>query len=186
MNPEAAAILGATIAAIVALFVALLNSWRQSKLEHEKWLRAREDETDKEFRLAIADLTKKIVQGTHQIIWLAWKAKNEPTNLKEEDFVMYDKQMAEIFPEIVGARIMVAALNQNVHSDITPFVRRLYALDEEVAKARILFRETPEKGSETLAACYDKTIEFDGELLMRVTDVVGLSRQGDSSVASGT
>ncbi|MDT4895518.1 MAG: hypothetical protein QOH25_595 [Acidobacteriota bacterium] len=177
MNPQTAAIFGAAIAAIVALSVALYNSWRQSKLEYEKWLRAREDQTDKEFRLAVADLTKKIVQGTHRIIWLAWKAKNEPTNLTEEDFIMYDKQMAEIFPDIVGSRIIVAALNQKVHIEITPFVRRLYALDEEVAKARILFRETPEKSTATLAACYDKTIKFDSELLVRVTDIVDLSRK---------
>jgi hypothetical protein len=179
MNPQTAAILGAAIAAIVALSVALYNSWRQSKLEDEKWLRAREDQTDKEFRLAVADLTKKIVQGTHRIIWLAWKAKNEPTNLTEDDFITYDKEMAEIFPDIVGSRIIVAALNRKVHIEITPFVRRLYALDEEVAKARILFKETPEKGTATLADCYDKTINFDSDLLMRVTDIVGLNRKED-------
>lgn len=177
MNPQTAAIFGAAIAALVALFVALYNSWRQSKLEYEKWLRAREDETDKEFRLALADLTRKIVQGTHRIIWLAWKAKNEPKNLTEEDFILYDRQMAEIFPDIVGARVIVAALNRQVHAEITPFVRGLYSLDEEVAKARILFKQMPEKGTDQLVNCLDRTIKFDGELLERVTDIGGLRRK---------
>lgn len=151
MNQQTAVILGAAIAALVAFCVALYNSRRQSKLEYEKWLRTREDQIDKDFRLAVADLTRKIAQGTHQIIWLAWKAKNEPTNLTEEDFVMYDKKMGELFPDIVGSRIIVAALNRKVHDEITPFVKRLYILDEEVAKARILFRKMPEKSIATLA-----------------------------------
>jgi hypothetical protein len=160
VNQQTAAILAAAIAALVALSVALYNSRRQSNLEYEKWLRTREDQIDKDFRLAVADLTRKIVQGTHQIFWLAWKAKHEPTYLTEEDFIMYDKRMAELFPDMVGSRIIVAALNQKVHTDMTPFISRLYDLDEEIAKIRILFREPPEKGTATLADCYDKATKL--------------------------
>lgn len=177
MNSPTAAILGAAIAAFVAFVVALYNGSRQSKLESERWLRAREDEADREFRVAVADLTRKIAQGNHRIVWLAWKARNEPASLTDDDFRMYDEQMAELFPDIVGSRVIVAALNKQVHAEISHFVNDLYSLDARVARARNLFKATPEKGRETLIEIYDETVTADARLLEKVTSVVGMGRK---------
>ncbi|MBW4571886.1 MAG: hypothetical protein KME31_28895 [Tolypothrix carrinoi HA7290-LM1] len=91
MNEPVAVIIGAAIAAISGLSVALLTSWRQSRLEYDKWLRAkaddnnrwlqlREDDRQKDIRLAIVELTKKLSIGLHVMTWFTWKAKFTSTN----------------------------------------------------------------------------------------------------------
>jgi len=180
MNQQTAVILAAAIAAAIAaiatLFVTLYNNKRQSKLEYEKWIRTREDQIDKEFRSAIAELSRKIVVGSHRIIWLAWKAKNDPTGLKEEDFLTYDKNMGDVFPDIVGARVLVSAFNRQAHNEITPFVRVLYDLDEKVAHATKSFKDSPKASIEALEKLYDETVKFDSKFLEMITDITGLNR----------
>ena len=165
------------IAAFAGLSVALITSWLQSKLEYKKWIRTREDAIDKEYRSAIAELARKMVVGSHRIIWLAWKAKYDPAELKEEDFLAYDKNMGDLFPDIVSARVLVSAFNRQVHSEVTPFVRALYDLDEKVAHAAKTFKDAPQESIEALEKLYDETIKFDSKFLEMITDITGLNRK---------
>src|ERR1044071_4725017 len=163
MGEKTIIIITALIAAFAGLSVALITSWLQSKLEYKKWIRTREDVIDKEFRSAIAELSRKMVVGSHRIIWLAWKAKHDPEGFKEEDFLTYDKNMGDVFPDIVGARVLVSAFNRQAHNEITPFVRALYDLDEKVAHAAKLFKNAPQISIEALEKLYDETIKFDSK-----------------------
>ncbi|WP_407890615.1 hypothetical protein [Scytonema sp. NUACC26] len=48
------------IAAFSGLFAALLTSWRQSHIEYDKWLRARDDENNKWLQLREDERRKDI------------------------------------------------------------------------------------------------------------------------------
>jgi len=84
------ALIGA-ISGILGGFLAGKQQGRQQlELEHRKWLLVREDDLAKEARLAVADLTRKIASGIHEIVWLAWKAKYFPRQLTQKDILKYD------------------------------------------------------------------------------------------------
>lgn len=181
------AIMGALVGAFTGILIALLTNWQQSRVEYQKWLRtkedeqqrwmqAREDEVVKDLRLAIAELTKKLAIGAHTMGWLTWKAKYDSANLTEEDIVDYNKKMQALFIEIVGARILVAALDKDIHTQMKPIIERLYILDGEIASKSALFKSSPQESIMALAKCNDIQAQLVTDLLERATELIGLEQ----------
>lgn len=171
MDPTTASLIGAGIGALAGITGGWLNGWRQSKLENEKWLRSRQEAIEKDTRLALADLTKKIAAGIHAMAWLAWKAKIEPTRLSENDLTTYDVTMNTLFPDIVGSRVALAALSKEIHAQISPLIQRLYDLDVKIAETAALYRNSPSEGSKELAEFLSETSRFDKIFLEEVTRI---------------
>lgn len=174
MDGATASLIGAAIGAISGLGGGYLAGRRQMQLEREKWLRSRKDEHEKALRLAVAELTRKLAAGTHAIAWLTWKAKNAPTELTEQDLSVYNKEMKTLFPDIVGSRVVVVALDKEVHTKMTPLILKLYSLDEQVARAAMLFEDARSDCITALAHYYDVDLDLDKELLTKVTEIMGL------------
>jgi len=174
MDATMASLIGTAIGALSGLAGGYLAGRRQSQLEYEKWRREREDNLEKDIRSAVAELTKKLAAGIQAIGWLTWKAENYPTKITEDDLANYDNDMKTLFPDIVGSRIAVAALNRETHTKMTPLVNELYSLDAQVAKATMTFKDSQEGGCKALADCYGKSRQFNDEFLEKVTEIVGL------------
>ena len=171
MDSTTASLIGAGLGALAGLAGGWLNGWRQSKLEYEKWTRARQDTIEKETRLALADLTKKIAAGINAIAWVTWKAKNEPERFSENDLTTYDTTMKTLFPDIVGSRVTLAALSKEVHDQVSPLLTKLYRLDVQTTNAAAVYRKTALEGTEALAECLSEVSKFDESLLNEVTRI---------------
>jgi hypothetical protein len=174
MDATAASLIGTAIGAISGLGGGYLAGRRQTQLEREKWVRSRNDEHEKTLRLALAELTRKLAAGTHAIAWLTWKAKYASTELTEGDLSVYNKDMKALFPDIVGSRIVVVALDKEIHTKITPLILNLYSLDAQVARAGMLFKGARSDCIKAIAQYYEAVLEFDKELLTKVTETMGL------------
>ncbi len=174
---------GTALGAAIALVGVLLTGWRQARIEEDKWRRSKKDELQKETRLAAAELTRGLAAGIHAVAWCSWKARYEPDDLKEEDFAAYDREIKGLFPTIVGARIVLAALNENIHRQMTPFVKELYSLDKELAEASALFRKSREEGLKAVEVCYQHANVFDKGLLEQVSKIVNVSDLANASQA---
>ncbi|HWM90997.1 MAG TPA: hypothetical protein VN493_09540 [Thermoanaerobaculia bacterium] len=166
---------GTMLGAAIALAGVLFTGWLQANLEKRKWKRSKADELEKETRLATAELTRGIAAGIHAVAWCSWKARYEPDDLKEKDFALYDREIKGIFPEIVGSRVVLAALDRTLHEQMTPFVKELYQLDKELAKASALFRKSREEGIRAVDVCYSHANLFDKKLLSEVSKIVNMS-----------
>lgn len=171
MDPTTASLIGAGIGALAGLAGGWLNSWRHSKLEYEKWTRSRRDAIEKDTRLALADLAKKIAAGIHAMAWLAWKAKIEPSRLSQDDLTTYDTTMNTLFPDIVGSRVALAALSKEIHDQISPLIQQLYDLDVKIAKTSSLYRDSVSEGTQALANFLSETSKFDEVFLKEVTRI---------------
>jgi len=176
-------LMGTVLGATIALVGVLITGWRQAKLEENKWRRSRKDERQKETRLAAAELTRGLAAGIHAVAWCSWKARYEPDDLKEKDFAAYDREIKGLFPTIVGARIVLAALNENMHQQMTPFVKELYSLDRELAEASVLFRRSRDEGLKAVEACYQHAHVYDKMLLEQVSRIVNVSSPESASPA---
>lgn len=174
MDATIASLIGTAIGALVGLAGGFLTSRQQTRLEYLKWVRTKEDEYEKEVRLAVAKLTKKLAAGTQAISWFTSKAQIEPAKLTENDLLAYDNTIQALYLDIVSSRIVVAALNKEIHAKMTPLVDELYSLDIRVAKAAALFRNSQQQeGIKELANCSDITSQFEDELIERVTEIIG-------------
>lgn len=183
MDAVTAGLIGTGIGALTGIAGGWLNGWRQSKIEHEKWIRSKQDTIEKDTRLALADLIKKLAAGIHAIAWLTWKAENEPDNLSENDLSAYDSTLQSLFPDIVGSRVVLAALSRETHEQVSPLVNQLYVFDVRIGKAAALYRNSMPEGIKALAACHHDCLQFDKVLLDEVTkintpEMVTLKRRG--------
>jgi len=176
MDATIASLIGTAIGALAGLAGGFFTARQQSKLEEQKRLRAKEDEYEKEVRLAVADLTKKLAAGTQAISWFTSKAKSEPARFTENDLLAYDNTMLSLYPDVVSSRIVVAALNKEIHAKMTPIVDKLYFLDSLVVKAAVIFRNSQQEGIKELANCCDLISQFESELIERVTEIISLEK----------
>src|SRR5262245_15820676 len=101
MDTALVGILVALIGLVAGLLGGYLTARQQARLEERKWRVARQDELEKEIRLAAAEVTRKVVSAVQAISWLAWKAKYQPDQIDNDDITAYDKKISELFSEIM-------------------------------------------------------------------------------------
>ena len=59
----------------------------------------------------------------------------------------YDLEIHSLLGEIVGARVVLAALSPGMHDLLSPLIDRLYDLDVHMGEAKRTFEEDRAKGS---------------------------------------
>lgn len=176
-----AGLIGAAIGALSGIGGGYLTSKLQARTEREKWLRSRRDEQEKNLLLAVAELAKKLAVGTHTIAWFTWKAKSVPDELGRHDVATYNKDMKGLFPEIVGSRAVVVALDKIADKKVSHLITRLYALDVIVASAALQIEEDKTAALHNLAWCYDEALKLDEELLTTVSVIMRLDSASNSA-----
>jgi hypothetical protein len=125
---------GTLIGAALAFTGVLWANRRQARLEDVKWERSKKDELLKNVRLAAAELSKKIATGAQAMTWLLWVAKYEPASLNERELSSYDREMKSLYSELVGAEVVLAALDKNLYAKLKPLVNDLHKLDQKIAE----------------------------------------------------
>jgi hypothetical protein len=193
IDKETATLIAAALAALVAIMNTFLTAWRQSRLEREKWQRARndemqkwqllrQDEAAKAIRIAVADVARLLASGAQAVSWLTWNGVHAPDVVTEKDFDTYNQTMKSLFPQIVGAHLLLVALDKTTDETINPLVRELYILDEDVAKAGLLFSKSATEGTAALAACFSACNNYFDSLHNRFKNLL----KGDPSVVMTT
>jgi len=147
------------------------------KSERAEWLEtfknqmAKKNEEAKNIRLAVADVAKKIAAGIHSIAWLCWAAKHTPNEVTEKNLRAYDEEIHLILSELVGSRVILAALDNNTHSVLSPLMDKLYQLDVQVGDAKALYATSTKEGLDALGRLHGASLQFDKELLKAVTNL---------------
>jgi len=172
---------GTFIGAALALTGVLWTNNRQKRIEDVRWERSRKDELLKQVRLAVADLAKRVAAGAQAMTWLLWISKYEPANLTEKDISAYDREMKSLYSDLVGAEVVLAALDKNLFAKMKPLVNDLYKLDQGIAEHTRQFRatkEAPDKNLETakrLGELYLAAYKLQTTIPTAVLDSVGHS-----------
>lgn len=187
IDKETATLIAAALAALVAIINTFWTGLRQTKLEREKWDRARndesekwkllrQDEADKAVRLALAEVARLLASGAQAISWLTWKGVHAPDLITTRDFDTYNKTINALLPQIVGAHLLLVALDETTDETINPLVGGLYGLDQEVGKAGILFVKSSSEGIAALIACNTASDNYFRSLHERFKNVLGENR----------
>lgn len=152
-------------------FLEILKSERSELLEVFKNKLNKNDESERVLRLAVADISKKIASGSHIICWLCWYARYSPREVSEDSFITYEKEMHALQTDLVGLRVVLAALDREIHTILSPFIDRLYKMDVEVGLSKTLYLEKREEGLKMLGEIHSKSLSFDKDLLNTVTNL---------------
>lgn len=103
----------AILAAVISILNVIFNSWSQSKLENQKWVQARQDDANKNLRMAIIEMARKLATANQLVQFLTWKAKFEPKNLSTTDIDGYDAGMKVLLPDLMTSELTVAAMDKD-------------------------------------------------------------------------
>lgn len=155
MDAAVAGLIGAAIGAVAGFTGTVLTALLQFRLEQRKWLRNREDLAHKEFRLAIAELTKTMSSAMHSMTWLTWTASQDMGVINKEIISSYDAEMHKLFPDLWGILAVIAALDKDTHYHLEPLVERITKIDAQIAKATLLFKDSDSSEcKKALAECF--------------------------------
>jgi len=171
LDKETATLVAAAIAATAALTNTVISAWRQSRLEERKWQRTRSDELDKwkqqrqddadaSLRSAIASLGQQLAACIQAISWFTWKAEKAPDSLVPAEIEKYDVDMKALLPPLVGAHLLVVALDPTKDTAIKPLVKTAYVLDARTALAATKLVDSRKEALADLRKCYADSEEF--------------------------
>lgn len=153
---------------LLAVVVLLAGYKLNQALEGVKSRMSREQEFARTVNTAVVDLTKKLASGSHLVSWIAWSATQDDGALERDDFVAYDRDMRTLMSDLVGLQVALAAVSRKSHEVLSPYAERIYALDEELGKARELYKTGDDwkvaHARIILRDCYYRAIIFDRQL----------------------
>jgi len=182
MNIDAAiaGLIGAAIGAISSLMGALLGGWQQSRIERQRWFRARDDKLIHDLQLAIVELTRKLAAGIHSMQWFMWIAVYQPEKFSVEQFNEklqgYNNEVHSLFPELTGSLMVIAALDKDMYNRMSPLVDEFMELDWQIAMIAVSQDDSFSKSVEALASCYSKVNEYKKRLHECVSEIIGIRK----------
>lgn len=141
------------------------------KIEEFKSRLLMESESQRNLRAAVAEVAKRLAAASHCICWTTWPPKYAPRTFKKEDLDKYDREIHLLLSEIVGARVVLAALSPNVHDQLSHLVDRLYDLDVRMGEAKSALSEDPERGTAALANIHSAAGKLEDDLLRTVAEL---------------
>jgi hypothetical protein len=171
MNDALVSLLVAAIGLASGLLGAYVAGRQQARLEEAKWRAARQDELDKEKRIAVAELCRKIVVMVQSAQWLAWYAKHQPSRISDVDMKEYDKKTSQLLPDIMSSLVIVSALDSHKFTLMSQIVSEVIILDEKISKAMIQLASSRDEGIEAMANCLPDFIFFWDSLNRTVADM---------------
>ncbi len=172
MDPALTGLIGAGIGGLVGLIGAVLNSRQQQSLEDQRWRRARQEAVLQELKVEMAGFARTLAAVLHAMEWLTWIAREHPERITGERLMAYHGELNRLWPELTGASIVIAALNQDVYRNLAVLIEKLRQLDLQIGEAALVYEDSPDTCSRALAACYEDTITFDRELPAAVADMI--------------
>jgi len=172
IDAPTATLLGALVGAASGITGGLITVWLQLRLERAKWPKAREDALVQDLREAIQQLTVRMAAALHSMCWLTWIAEERVSRITVERIKSYDDELHKLLPEIMGFLSMVAALDKDAYTRLSPIADKIYEVDYEIGQASLLFEESPSEGGIALARCYRKASFVERQLPKQIADIV--------------
>jgi hypothetical protein len=172
-----AALIGALVA-LGGVFTAQLVS---IALAERRTLETRQDDIVKETRLAVAELTRSMAAAIQAMAWFTAIAANTPDKLTQEDILDYDKEIKELLPNIVGALLIVSALDNEISDQLSPFMQEIYRVDGAIGAASREFTTSPEQSAKRIKYLYAAAVlPLYSKLPQRVSGIAGLQSIGEN------
>jgi hypothetical protein len=153
-------ILVAVTSLISGIIGAGLTARYQIRLEEKKWQINRQDALDKEKRLAVAELCRRLVELIQEAGSLTWYAKNHPARIRLTDIKKYEKASNLLLPQIMSLLVVVSTLDGTFYKSMNILVQKAYEIDLVVSRGIIVLSESRIDGLAAMAQCHPKVKAF--------------------------
>jgi hypothetical protein len=162
---------GAMIGVPVLVIGFLINR----NLEAFRSKQERRLDASKNVRQAMADLAKHLASCIHSITWLCWSVQHSPAAIRG-NIKAYNTEMHKQLSDLMAARVILAAQDNEKYNVLAPLMTRMFALDSKVAKvvAGCLSLHPLQEAAaqKELLNCHVEAVEMDKELLKTVSGML--------------
>lgn len=170
-----AAVVGAAVGALAGIVGFAFAGWRQSKLESEKWSRAREDRARSDTRNAVAALAKTLASTAHSMMWASFKVLTAG-KASHETLASFEVEFHAEVSDLVAAQMNLAALDFALYEKVTPFISQAIAMGADThAALKAAMEKTPD-AEDQLRACNQDALNLIKDVPKKVAGLLG-SRQ---------
>lgn len=135
MSNSESTVLGAVIAALSLLVVAVISAVGTLRQEQRRRREERKETERLEIRRRAADVFTLMFAMQHEIEWITWHAANDPAALNPHMVDNYHRTIHTTYPKLLGAMAVVCAFDEELFHRLKPLTDDLYKLDIEVALA---------------------------------------------------
>ncbi|MDM0105711.1 hypothetical protein QTH97_12250 [Variovorax sp. J22R24] len=168
-----AAVIGAGVGALAGIVGFAFAGWRQSKLETEKWSRAREDKARSDTRNAVADLAKTLASTAHSMMWVSFKVITAG-KASHETLASFEVEFHAEVSDLVGAQMTLAALDFSLYEKVTPLVGRAIDMGANTYAALKAAMEKAPDAEDQLKACNQDALNLIKEIPKKVAGLLSV------------
>jgi L-rhamnose mutarotase len=175
--------------ALIGLIAGLLGAYvagrQKMRLEQQKWLAARQDELDKEKRVAVAELCRNTVTSIQAGQGLAWYAAHQPSYLNDEKAKEYERIIDQVWPEIASSLVVVSALDSDIYAAINQLVSKASHLDEKMTIALMQLETSRDESIKAMAELFPEFSSYWEELHRTVANLFGRTSEPHQNSGKG-
>jgi hypothetical protein len=178
MSKEVAiALIGVVSSAFVAWITARLT-WR---LELQRWKRARDDVLTADLRNGLQQLILTIASSVHSMCWLTWLADTDPTKVTKARIDLYDDEMHELLPQLLGQLALVASLRPQTYWIFKDLIDELFDADRSIGAAALRVVPGEPETVASLSGLHERSLSIEERIPEVVRSVLEDITRADES-----
>lgn len=177
MNGTSAALLGTLVGAITALASGALTNRVTLRNERSRQQEARRAAFVATLRQHTAVAFAELFALNHTANWIAWFAEHDPRAVDHQMTASFDAETNRIYPKLLGATAMVAALNLPIYQELRPLQGHLFRLWEQVAIALHRLDVDRDEAMQALRECLPVAMELEGALPPELARIMGKAEE---------
>jgi hypothetical protein len=179
---------------IFSLINSRMNNKHQIELEYTKAGIARKDNLAKELRSQIWLVASYMMNVQYSMEWAIERNSVEKTNYVE----LYNREVHDIFPKLLGALAEVASLNEDAYKKLAALEKDLHSLDREIIPYLMGIESTTEPNgnpqsnpkltalSELYKHCNERVIAMSNRILSTVSETLKEVEKTNSNSSGST
>ena len=164
--------MAALIGATGAFTGAWLSSRHERKLEHERWLRARQEEAEDARAAAVVELTTHFAAALQTIVWFAAAAGMREQRFTEQTILDYDADMRRHLTSTIQGLVGVAHRDVAAFGALDKLAQEVWELDARVASRAAGYWTNPNDARVRISDMLVESYELERSLPHRIVGVL--------------
>ena len=162
---------------------AWLSGRHERKLEHERWLRARQEEAEDARAAAVVELTTHLAAALQTIVWFTAAAGMREQRFTEQTILDYDDDMRRHLTSTIQSLVGVAHRDAEAFRALERLAQEVWELDGRVASEAAGDWTNPNEARVRISGMMVESYELERQLPHRIVVILHPSGDGGTEAA---
>jgi hypothetical protein len=164
------------VAALIGATGAFAGAWlstrQERKLEHERWLRARQEDAEDARAAAVVDVTTHLAAALQTIVWFTAAAGMREQRFTEQTILDYDDDMRRHLTATIQRLVGVAHRDAAAFTALEKLAQEVWELDGRVAGNAAGYWTNPNDARARISGLMVESYELERSLPHRIVGIL--------------